>query len=98
MNFGRVPGEKGVWAVPYITNMAMRVVGKDGQLLPEIQQAQAGGLGQGLDESSVLILGDAEYGNEPRFKDEPARHKLLDLIGDLYLAGIPMTHLNVSAE
>ena len=41
MNFGRVPGEKGVWAVPYITNMAMRVVGKDGQVLPEIQQAQA---------------------------------------------------------
>ena len=27
VNFGRVPGEKGVWAVPYITNMAMRVVG-----------------------------------------------------------------------
>ena len=41
VNFGRVPGEKGVWAVPYITNMAMRVVGKDGQLIPEIQQAQA---------------------------------------------------------
>ena len=41
VNFGRVPGEKGVWAVPYITNMAMRVIGSDGQLLPEIQQAQA---------------------------------------------------------
>lgn len=41
VNFGRVPGEKGVWAVPYITNMAMRVIGKDGQLVPEIQQAQA---------------------------------------------------------
>jgi hypothetical protein len=41
VNFGRVPGEKGVWSVPYITNMAMRVVGKDGQVLPEIQQAQA---------------------------------------------------------
>ena len=41
VNFGRVPGEKGVWAVPYITNMAMRLVGSDGQLIPEIQQAQA---------------------------------------------------------
>jgi hypothetical protein len=41
VNFGRVPGEKGVWSVPYITNMAMRVVGSDGQLVPEIQQAQA---------------------------------------------------------
>ena len=26
VNFGRVPGEKGTWNVPYITNMAMRVV------------------------------------------------------------------------
>jgi len=41
VNFGRVPGEKGVWAVPYITNMAMRVVGSDGQLLPAIQESQA---------------------------------------------------------
>src|SRR6187200_1208368 len=40
VNFGRVPGEKGTWNVPYITNMAMRVVGADGQVLPEIQQAQ----------------------------------------------------------
>jgi len=49
VNLGRVPGEKGVWAVPYITNMAMRVIGSDGQLLPEIQKAQtaarAGGAG-----------------------------------------------------
>ena len=49
-NFGRVPGEKGTWNVPYITNMGMRVVGADGQLLPESQQAQqaarAGGAGR----------------------------------------------------
>jgi hypothetical protein len=51
VNLGRVPGEKGVWRVPYITNMAMRVIGADGQLLPEIQKAQAaaraGGAGAG---------------------------------------------------
>jgi hypothetical protein len=44
VNFGRVTGEKGTWDVPYITNMAMRVLGPDGQLHPEIvkiQQAQA---------------------------------------------------------
>ncbi len=58
VNLGRVPGEKGTWSVPYITNMAMRVVGPDGQLIPEIvkyqqdQQAavaaaRAGGAGAG---------------------------------------------------
>ncbi len=28
--------------------------------------------------------------NELRFKNEPARHKLLDLMGDLYLVGVPI--------
>ena len=41
VNLGRVPGEKGIWNVPYITNMGMRLVGADGQLLPEIQKANA---------------------------------------------------------
>src|SRR5688572_12285748 len=41
VNFGRVPGEKGTWNVPYITNMATRVVGPDGNPLPAMQQAQA---------------------------------------------------------
>ncbi len=27
---------------------------------------------------------------EPRFKNEPARHKLLDMLGDLALAGVPL--------
>jgi len=54
--------------------------------LPFIQQM---GLGRGLDEASALILGTAGYENAARFDDEPARHKLLDLIGDLYLSGIP---------
>ena len=30
-NLGRVAGEKGVWAVPYITNMAARAIGPDGE-------------------------------------------------------------------
>lgn len=40
VNLGRVPGEKGTWNVPYITNMGMRLVGADGQPLPEIVKAQ----------------------------------------------------------
>ena len=29
-------------------------------------------------------------GNSLRFPDEPVRHKILDLIGDLYLIGMPL--------
>jgi hypothetical protein len=34
-NLGRVPGEKGVWNVPYITNMGERVVEEDGKTYVE---------------------------------------------------------------
>jgi len=58
----------------------------------------AQGLGQGLDTSSVLLLEPDGYANTPRFPDEPARHKLLDLVGDLYLTGIPPGLLDVTAS
>lgn len=61
----------------------------------EVAQLRANGFGLGLDAHSALVIGSAGYINEPRFPNEPARHKLLDLIGDLYLAGIPISRLNV---
>src|SRR4029077_11160654 len=35
VNLGRVPGEKGVWNVPYITNMGERVIEEDGKTYVE---------------------------------------------------------------
>lgn len=64
----------------------------------EIEAAKAMGLGRGLTEESCLAVGHKEYLGSARFADEPARHKLLDLIGDLYLTGIPIQHMNVIAE
>jgi UDP-3-O-[3-hydroxymyristoyl] N-acetylglucosamine deacetylase len=58
----------------------------------------ARGLGRGLDESSVVLLSADGYANTPRFPDEPARHKLLDLVGDLYLTGVPVALLDVTAS
>jgi UDP-3-O-[3-hydroxymyristoyl] N-acetylglucosamine deacetylase len=63
--------------------------------LPKLKEA---GLAQGLDLSKALVIGEEGYVNEARFQDEPARHKLLDTIGDLYLAGIPIRFLNVVAD
>jgi hypothetical protein len=42
-NLGRVPGEKGVWSVPYITNMGERVVEADGTTAMERRGPQGRG-------------------------------------------------------
>jgi hypothetical protein len=52
VNLGRVAGEKGVWNVPYIQNMGMRVIGPDGKPVPPApagrgRAAAAGPLGGG---------------------------------------------------
>ena len=65
--------------------------------LEEIPLARQAGLGKGLDESAVLVIGAGRYENQPRFSNEPARHKLLDLMGDLYLSGFPARALSVVA-
>ena len=44
------------------------------------------------------MIGDDGYASQPLFEDEPARHKLLDLIGDLYLSGVPIRCLSVVAQ
>lgn len=54
----------------------------------EARQFQAAGLGKHLTYGDVLVLGpDGVMENEFRFPDECVRHKILDLIGDLYLLG-----------
>ena len=67
-------------------------------LSEEVPHVLAAGLGKGLTENEVLILGQNGYYNPALFPDEPARHKMLDLMGDLYLAGVPIRDLNISAE
>ena len=67
-------------------------------LIEEVPKLIEHGLGQGLDADSVAILGEEGYKNPVRFDDEPARHKLLDLMGDLYLAGVPLRALNFVGE
>lgn len=64
----------------------------------EVPHLHAMGLARGLDLTTALVLGKNGYVNEPRFPDEPARHKLLDAMGDLYLSGVPARFLNVVAE
>ncbi len=53
----------------------------------EYQDLMAAGLARGAGTENVLVIGSAGYLNPPRFPDEPARHKVLDLVGDLALLG-----------
>lgn len=47
------------------------------------------GFGKGANNNNTLIMGKTgPVGNRLRFSDEPVRHKILDLIGDLSLVGV----------
>lgn len=49
------------------------------------------GFGRGADVSNTLVLEeDGPVGTKMIFDDEPARHKVLDLLGDLYLLAKPL--------
>ena len=58
----------------------------------EAQALRDSGIGTHLTEEDVLVIGkDGPLGNNKlRFPDEPVRHKIADLIGDLYLLGAPI--------
>ena len=57
-------------------------------LASEAEALRAAGLGKGATYENTLVVGDdGVIDNETRWPDEFARHKLLDLLGDLFLAG-----------
>ena len=58
----------------------------------EAAAMQASGFGTHLTTAQMLVIGKAGAlsPNRFRFPDEPVRHKVLDLIGDLALLGVPI--------
>ncbi len=63
-------------------------------LAHQIEQLRSAGLIKGGSLDNALVCDDREWLNPPlRFPNEPSRHKLLDLIGDLSLLGrLPTAH------
>ncbi|MBM3451028.1 MAG: UDP-3-O-acyl-N-acetylglucosamine deacetylase [Armatimonadetes bacterium] len=55
--------------------------------LDEVDALRAAGLARGASLDNTLAIANGRYHNPPRWEDEPARHKLLDLVGDLSLLG-----------
>jgi len=64
-------------------------------LAHQIEQLQTAGLIKGGSLENALVCGSQGWINPPlRFSNEPARHKLLDLVGDLSLLGdFPVAHI-----
>jgi UDP-3-O-[3-hydroxymyristoyl] N-acetylglucosamine deacetylase / 3-hydroxyacyl-[acyl-carrier-protein] dehydratase len=57
----------------------------------EVAQLRSLGFGKGANYENTLVLGsEGVINNKLRFKNEFVRHKILDLIGDLYVLGRPI--------
>ncbi|HTY12638.1 MAG TPA: UDP-3-O-acyl-N-acetylglucosamine deacetylase [Candidatus Omnitrophota bacterium] len=54
-------------------------------LIEELESLKKEGLAKGASFNNSLAIGQNGYVNPARFPDEPVRHKVLDLIGDLSL-------------
>lgn len=60
----------------------------------QIEQLRSAGLIQGGALDNALVCDGDHWINPPlRFADEPVRHKLLDLLGDLALVGLPQAQV-----
>jgi UDP-3-O-acyl N-acetylglucosamine deacetylase len=61
--------------------------------LAEAKMLLAKGLIRGVDRTNAVIFDDDNTLTPPRFINEPVRHKVLDLIGDLSLLGPLQAHI-----
>ncbi|WP_298702985.1 UDP-3-O-acyl-N-acetylglucosamine deacetylase [uncultured Veillonella sp.] len=59
----------------------------------ELEKLQAMGLAKGGSLENVLVYDDTKCLSVPRFDDELVRHKILDVLGDLFLLGPIRGHI-----
>jgi len=58
--------------------------------LRDVEYLRSRGLARGGSLENAVVIGEDGALNDLRFEDELVRHKVLDLIGDLYLLGRPL--------
>ena len=61
--------------------------------LSEVETLRKNGLALGATMDMAVVIGHDRVLTPMRFHNEPVRHKVLDLIGDLYLAGFVRAHV-----
>ena len=69
-------------------------------LYEDIEQLKSAGLIKGGNLENAVVIGDGKILNEEplRFEKELVRHKILDLIGDLFLLGMPVRGHIISSK
>lgn len=64
--------------------------------LKDLEKIQAMGLAKGVSIENTVGLTDDGYTTELRSQYEPAKHKILDLLGDFYLTGFNPLNMKVN--
>lgn len=65
--------------------------------IEEVEALRKAGLALGGSEENAVVVYPDRYSRPLRFPNELARHKLLDLMGDLALAGLPLPSMEIFA-
>ncbi|MBC8142825.1 MAG: UDP-3-O-acyl-N-acetylglucosamine deacetylase, partial [Armatimonadetes bacterium] len=65
--------------------------------IEEVEALRKAGLALGGSEENAVVVYPDRYSSPLRFPNELARHKLLDLMGDIALAGLPLPNMEVFA-
>lgn len=90
---GQVPGAKQIVAFELTPDNFERDIAPARTFVfaHEVEALRAAGLGKGATPQNTLVVGpDGPQANTLRWDDELARHKILDLIGDLANAGVDL--------
>ncbi|MCD7740231.1 MAG: UDP-3-O-acyl-N-acetylglucosamine deacetylase [Candidatus Gastranaerophilales bacterium] len=78
---------KNRWAALNLENINEITEARTFGYLKELERLQQAGYGRGAGLENTLGLTDEGYTSELKSELEPVKHKILDLIGDFYLAG-----------
>ena len=90
------PDLRGRWVSFNKKNVEEIIEARTFGFLKDLQKYQMFGFAKGVTIENTVGLKDDGYTTELRSEHEPIKHKILDLIGDLYLAGV--NPLNLKAQ
>ena len=66
--------------------------------LRDYRKLKERGMVEGASTENTLVLTDSDYLNDPRLPDECVRHKVLDLLGDLFTIGRPLNAYIIASK